>query len=220
MPWISGKRPKSWAGVRRFRSNRDCARRSNGIAPTPNGCGAAGAASIGRITRTCTASAKPPRRESDAVGAGDRAPGCGPDGGVQFRPRKRKRIAPPAPPVKDDTALLSPLNRTGARRLFRTICWVRRRCLAGRLGITKRTEGSTSYSSLRRRRPQDAAILLLDLKVRLRNLHYIASMGGYFGTDAGKPVYVFAKVEVSGGRGRVAGGLGGSCRAATCRSLY
>jgi hypothetical protein len=35
--------------------------------------------------------------------------------------------------------------------------------------------------------------LLLDLKTTLVDPAYIASMGGYFGTDSGKPVYVFAK---------------------------
>jgi hypothetical protein len=46
---------------------------------------------------------------------------------------------------------------------------------------------------------QDAAILLLDLKVSLTDPAYIAYMGGYFGTDAGKPVYVFAKLKYLAG---------------------
>ena len=40
---------------------------------------------------------------------------------------------------------------------------------------------------------QDAAILLLDLKVTLKDPAYIAWMGGYYGTDAARPVYGFAK---------------------------
>jgi hypothetical protein len=40
---------------------------------------------------------------------------------------------------------------------------------------------------------QDAAILLLDVKATLKDPAYIAYMGGYFGTDASGPFYVFAK---------------------------
>jgi hypothetical protein len=41
--------------------------------------------------------------------------------------------------------------------------------------------------------PQKAAFLLLDWKSVMPESKYLASMGGYFGTDQGKPVYVFAK---------------------------
>jgi hypothetical protein len=40
---------------------------------------------------------------------------------------------------------------------------------------------------------QKAAFLLLDWKTAMPQAKYLASMGGYFGTDQGKPVYVFAK---------------------------
>jgi hypothetical protein len=40
---------------------------------------------------------------------------------------------------------------------------------------------------------QKAAFLLLDWKSAMTGAKYLASMGGYFGTDLGKPVYVFAK---------------------------
>jgi hypothetical protein len=40
---------------------------------------------------------------------------------------------------------------------------------------------------------QDAAILLLDMKVTLKEPAYIAYMGGYFGVFNGKDFYVFAK---------------------------
>jgi hypothetical protein len=42
---------------------------------------------------------------------------------------------------------------------------------------------------------QSAAFLLLDWKKALANPQYLAHMGGYFGTDAGSPVYVFTKGE-------------------------
>ena len=40
---------------------------------------------------------------------------------------------------------------------------------------------------------QKAAFLLLDWKAAMPQAKYLASMGGYFGMDQGKPVYVFAK---------------------------
>jgi len=41
--------------------------------------------------------------------------------------------------------------------------------------------------------PNDAAIALLDWNKALANADFIASFGGYFGQDAGRPVFVFAK---------------------------
>ncbi len=41
--------------------------------------------------------------------------------------------------------------------------------------------------------PTDAAILLLDWKNALADSKFIASFGGYYGDDAGRPVFVFTK---------------------------
>ena len=41
--------------------------------------------------------------------------------------------------------------------------------------------------------PTDAAILLLDWKNALAGAKLVPSFGGYFGTDGGKPVFVFPK---------------------------
>lgn len=40
-----------------------------------------------------------------------------------------------------------------------------------------------------------AGILLLDYKNRLKEAKFVASFGGYFGDDEGKPVFVFSKNE-------------------------
>jgi hypothetical protein len=40
---------------------------------------------------------------------------------------------------------------------------------------------------------QQAAFLLLDAKGGLKDPEYLSSFGGYFGTDAGRPAFVFAK---------------------------
>jgi len=41
--------------------------------------------------------------------------------------------------------------------------------------------------------PDAAAFLLLDWKKALTGAHLLPSFGGYFGQDAGKPVFVFTK---------------------------
>ncbi len=41
--------------------------------------------------------------------------------------------------------------------------------------------------------PTDAAILLPDWRKALTNAKLIPSFGGYFGTDAGRPIFVFTK---------------------------
>jgi len=41
--------------------------------------------------------------------------------------------------------------------------------------------------------PTTAAILLLDWKKALQGAKLVPSFGGYFGTDAGQPVFVFTK---------------------------
>lgn len=41
--------------------------------------------------------------------------------------------------------------------------------------------------------PQKASFLLMDFKGALSEAKYLAHIGGYFGTDGGQPVYVFAK---------------------------
>lgn len=43
--------------------------------------------------------------------------------------------------------------------------------------------------------PAKAGILLLDYKTRLKDAKFVASFGGYFGDDEGKPVFVFSKNE-------------------------
>ena len=109
---------------------------------------------------------------------------------------EKKAAAPPGrpvkPPVKDDTALLLPLNRTAARIVPDHLLG-KTAMPGGTIGDYE--EGGKKYQLfiIETASAQDAAILLLDLKVSLTQPAYIAYMGGYFGTDAGKPVYVFAK---------------------------
>lgn len=118
-------------------------------------------------------------------------------GGCSSAPAK-KATAPPAPPVKDDTALLSPLNRTGARIVPDHLLG-KAAMPGGTIGDYEEDGRKYQLFIIETASVQDAAILLLDLKVSLTDPAYIAYMGGYFGTDAGKPVYVFAKLKYLAG---------------------
>lgn len=57
--------------------------------------------------------------------------------------------------------------------------------------------GGKSYKLFVIRLPDSnrAGILLLDYKNNLKDPKFIASFGGYFGDDGGKPVFVFSKNE-------------------------
>jgi hypothetical protein len=111
---------------------------------------------------------------------------------------EKKAEAPAAPPVKDNTAQLLPLNRTGAK--------VVPDHLLGKSALPGGTIGDYDAAGLKYQlfiietdSAQSAAILLLDLKATLKDPAYIAYMGGYFGTDANGPVYVFAKAKYLAG---------------------
>jgi hypothetical protein len=111
---------------------------------------------------------------------------------------EKKAEAPAPPPVKDNTAQLLPLNRTGAK--------VVPDHLLGKSALPGGTIGDYDAAGLKYQlfiietdSAQSAAILLLDLKATLKDPAYIAYMGGYFGTDANGPVYVFAKAKYLAG---------------------
>jgi hypothetical protein len=111
---------------------------------------------------------------------------------------EKKAEAPAPPPVKDNTAQLLPLNRTSAK--------VVPDHLLGKTALPGGTIGDYDTDGMKYQlfviesdSAQDAAILLLDLKATLKDPAYIAYMGGYFGTDAGGPVYVFAKAKYLAG---------------------
>jgi hypothetical protein len=56
-------------------------------------------------------------------------------------------------------------------------------------------KGKTEYNMFVAQVPagQDTSALLLDWKTALSNAEFVASFGGYFGEDAGKPTFVFSK---------------------------
>ena len=111
---------------------------------------------------------------------------------------EKEASAPRAPPVKDDSALLPPLNRTDARTVPDHLLG-KTAMPGGTIGDYEGGGRKYQLFIIETASAQDAAILLLDLKVSLTDPAYIAYMGGYFGTDAGKPVYVFAKLKYRAG---------------------
>ncbi|HEY3839438.1 MAG TPA: hypothetical protein VGL72_22860 [Bryobacteraceae bacterium] len=63
----------------------------------------------------------------------------------------------------------------------------------GNLADYKTSAGEYQMFLLQAADPQAAAFSLLDWKIALPDAKYLAHMGGYFGMDHGKPIYVFAK---------------------------
>ncbi len=61
--------------------------------------------------------------------------------------------------------------------------------------LARYKKGKTEYEMFLARlpSPEDAAILLLDWKKALGGAKLVPSFGGYSGTDAGRPVFVFPK---------------------------
>ena len=113
-------------------------------------------------------------------------------------PPARKSVAPPPPPVKDDTPLLPFLNRTGARVVPDHLLG-KSQLPGGTIGDYDEDGRKYQLFIVETPSAQDAAIMLLDLKVSLTDPAYLAWIGGYFGTDAGKPVYVFARLKYLAG---------------------
>lgn len=63
----------------------------------------------------------------------------------------------------------------------------------GNLADYKTALGKYQMFLLKMPDPQKAAFLLLDWKTAMPDAKYLAHMGGYFGMDQGKPIYVFTK---------------------------
>jgi hypothetical protein len=63
----------------------------------------------------------------------------------------------------------------------------------GNLADYKTAAGQYQMFLLKMADSQTAAFLLLDWKSAMPDAKYLAHMGGYYGTDQGRPVYVFSK---------------------------
>lgn len=63
----------------------------------------------------------------------------------------------------------------------------------GNLGEYKRGQQTYQLFLAKAFTPDRAAILLLDFKNHLQGAKFVPSFGGYFGTDAGTPIFLFSK---------------------------
>ena len=122
--------------------------------------------------------------------------GCGEPGKNAASEQKPAVRVPP--PVRDDRALLPALNQTSAR-LVPDHLLGKSALPGGTLGEYEADGRKYRLFIIETASPQDAGILLFDLKATLLDPAYLANMGGYFGTDAGDPVYVFAKQQYLAG---------------------
>lgn len=123
--------------------------------------------------------------------------GCG----SSPEPKKEAAAVAPAPApakVKDDTALLPAEGRTAASVVPDHLLG-NKAMPGGSLGDYEVKGKKYQLFIIETPSAQDAAILLLDVKGTLGDPAYIAYMGGYFGADAGKPIYVFAKKQYLAG---------------------
>lgn len=105
---------------------------------------------------------------------------------------------PPPPPVKDDKALLLTKDLQTAM-VVQNHLLDKKELPGGTLGQYEANGKKYQMFIIETSSSQDAAILLLDLKNTLTDPEYIAYMGGYSGSDAGKPFYTFAKLQYVAG---------------------
>jgi len=116
-------------------------------------------------------------------------------------PEKTQSSAPPPivkPAVKDDKSLLLEKNLKSAEVVPDHLLG-KKELPGGTLGEYAANGNKYQMFIIETSSSQDAAILLLDLKNTLDTPEYIAYMGGYFGSDSGKPVYTFAKLQYVAG---------------------
>jgi hypothetical protein len=106
--------------------------------------------------------------------------------------------APPPPPVRDNRILLLAEHQKAAM-LVQDHLLGKKVFPGGTLGQYDDDDKKYQLFIISTASPQDAAILLLDTKATMRDAQYLAYMGGYFGTDAGKPFYVFADKQYLAG---------------------
>jgi hypothetical protein len=112
--------------------------------------------------------------------------------GCASAPEKKTEAPPPPPPVQDDTALLPAANRTGAKLVPNHLLGIDA-LPGGTIGEYEAGRARYQLFIIQTDTPQDAAILLLNVKVALQDATYISYMGGYFGAGQAGTVYAFAK---------------------------
>ena len=108
------------------------------------------------------------------------------------QPKSESKSKSPAPQPADESSRLPKANQTATRVIDKE--------LGGKAFMPGGTVGRYKHGTREYEifigklgSANDAAFLLLDWKRELQQAHFLASYGGYFGTDAGRPVFVFTK---------------------------
>ena len=119
-------------------------------------------------------------------------------GSAPPEPEKKAAAAPAPPKVADHTSVLLSENRVSVSVVPDHLLG-NKALPGGSLGEYEAKGRKYQLFIVEAPSTQQAAFLLLDVKGTLADADYIAYMGGYFGTDQGKPMYVFAKQQYLAG---------------------
>jgi len=104
----------------------------------------------------------------------------------------------PAPRIKDNTSMLPVNSRTGTHVVQDHILDIPK-LPGGTIGDYKAGGKEFQLFIVDCSDNQAAAFALLDAKAALQTPEYISYMGGYFGSDGKRPLYVFSKLHYLAG---------------------
>ena len=134
-----------------------------------------------------------------AVGMSLLAAGCGSEPKTTVAPDPPKKVEAPKP--ADESRRFPKANQVATRVVEREL--MGKAFMPGGTVASYR-KGKAEYEMFAARTPgaSEAALVLLEWKTALTGARFVASFGGYSGSDAGTPVFVFAKGPwVAGVRG-------------------
>ena len=119
---------------------------------------------------------------------------CGPDtkSGASTAPAKQAEVARPAPKPSDESQRFSKTHLIATEVVGRAL--MGKAFMPGGT-IAHYKKGKVEYDMFvaRMTDANAAALLLPDWRKALGDAKLVPSFGGYFGSDAGRPVFVFAK---------------------------
>lgn len=116
--------------------------------------------------------------------------GCG--GSKPPAEAPKKAAAPAAPKPTDQTRRFPSAGRVETA-LIETALFGKPFLPGGNIAKYKRGAREYEMFIIRAASPPAAATLLFDYKSALENSKFIAHFGGYFGSDAGTPTFLFSK---------------------------
>jgi hypothetical protein len=114
-------------------------------------------------------------------------------GPVPEKPASSTAVTPPAHDPPRDVSTKFPLAGQTGMQLVPDHLLGKDFMPGGNLADYKTAAGVYQMFLLKMADSQKAAFLLLDWKSAMPEAKYLAHMGGYYGTDQGRAIYVFAK---------------------------